>query len=100
MIKHVILWQLKDELSNEEKQKVAQNIKESLEALVGKVPGLTEVIVNIHPLSSSNADVMLDSTVESEEALKNYQTHPDHVAAADTYVRPYIKNRVCMDYEI
>lgn len=100
MIKHVILWQLKDELNNEEKQKVAQNIKESLEALVGKVPGLTEVTVNIHPLSTSNADVMLDSTVESEEALKNYQTHPDHVAAADTYVRPYIKNRVCMDYEI
>lgn len=99
MIKHVILWQLKDELSSEDKKKVAQNIKESLEALVGKVPGLTEVTVNIYPLSSSNADVMLDSTVESEEALKNYQSHPDHVAAADTYVRPYVKSRVCMDYE-
>lgn len=48
MIKHVILWQLKDELGKEEKQKVAQDIKESLEALVGKVPGLKEVIVNIH----------------------------------------------------
>lgn len=100
MIKHVILWQLKDELSSEDKKKVAQNIKESLEALVGKVPGLTEVTVNIYPLSSSNADVMLDSTVESEEALKNYQSHPDHVAAADTYVRPYVKSRVCMDYEV
>lgn len=100
MLKHVILWQLKDELSSEDKKKVAQNIKESLEALVGKVPGLTEVTVNIYPLSSSNADVMLDSTVESEEALKNYQSHPDHVAAADTYVRPYVKSRVCMDYEV
>lgn len=100
MIKHVILWQLKDELSSGDKKKVSQDIKESLEALVGKVPGLTEVTVNIHPLATSNADVMLDSTVESEEALKNYQNHPDHVAAADTYVRPYIKNRVCMDYEI
>ena len=41
-----------------------------------------------------------DSTLESEEALKAYATHPEHVAVADTYVRPYTVSRTCIDYEI
>ena len=43
---------------------------------------------------------MLDSTFESEEALKGYAVHPKHVAIADCKVRPYTANRVCMDYEV
>ena len=89
MVKHIILWKLKDELSSEEKISVIKNIKEQLESLDGKIPGLTEIIVRTEPLASSNADVMLDSTLESEDALKGYQSHPEHVKVADTYVRPY-----------
>lgn len=100
MVKHIILWKLKDELSSEEKTSVIKNIKEQLESLAGKIPGLTEIIVRTEPLASSNAEVMLDSTLESEEALKGYQTHPEHVKVADTYVRPYTEVRMCMDYEI
>jgi len=99
MVKHIILWKLKESLSPEEKASVKQNMKEQLESLAGKVPGLTEIIVRINPLDSSNAEVMLDSTLESEDALKGYQTHPEHVKVADTYVRPYTEVRICMDYE-
>ena len=45
MVKHMILWQLKDELSAEEKAAVKAGIKEGLEALAGKIPGLTEIKV-------------------------------------------------------
>ncbi len=100
MIKHVILWKLKDELTQEEKVKVVKDIKVNLEALVGKVPGLVSLQINNEPLASSNADVMLDSVLESEEALKGYQTHPDHVAAANNFVRPYTEVRLCMDYSV
>ena len=100
MVKHIILWKLKDELSSEEKISVIKNIKEQLESLDGKIPGLTEIIVRTKPLASSNADVMLDSTLESEDALKGYQSHPEHVKVADTYVRPYTEVRMCMDYEL
>lgn len=100
MIHHVILWKLKEDLVGEEKEKVAEGIKKNLEGLVGKVPGLRSVSVIISPLASSNADVMLDSVLESEEALKGYQTHPAHVEVADTYVRPYTQVRMCMDYEM
>lgn len=100
MVKHVILWKLRETLSETEQAEVKAGIKENLEALVGKVPGLVNLAIVINGLESSNADVMLDSELESVEALKGYQTHPDHVAAADTYVRPYTEVRMCMDYEI
>ena len=100
MVKHIILWQLKDELSDAEKATVKAGIKEGLEGLVGKVPGLLEVHVNINGLPSSNADLMLDTTFESAEALKGYSKHPAHVAVADSKVRPYYKSRVCLDYEV
>lgn len=101
MVKHIILWTLNPELSADEKASVKAGIKAGLEGLVGKVPGLVEVKVNIDGrLDSSTADVMLDSTLESPEALKAYATHPDHVAVANTKVRPYTVQRSCLDFEL
>lgn len=100
MVKHVILWQLKDELTAEEKKLVKNRIKEGLENLAGKIPGLLEIKVNIEPLAGSNADVMLDSMFEDEASLKGYAVHPEHVKVADEKVRPYTRTRVCMDYNI
>lgn len=100
MVKHIILWQLKDELSAEEKVKVKKGIKEGLESLAGKIPGLVEIKVQTEGLVSSNAEVMLDSTFEDESALKGYAIHPEHVAVADGKVRPYTKTRMCLDYEV
>lgn len=99
MVKHVILWKLKEELQGEEKAKVVAGIKEHLEALNGKIPGMISISVQATELlASSNADVMLDSSFESEEALKGYAVHPAHVAVADTYVRPFTQTRLCLDY--
>ena len=86
--------------SAEEKAAVKAGIKEGLESLSGKIPGLVDIHVNIDALPSSNADLMLDTTFESAEALKGYSTHPAHVAVANSKVRPYYKNRVCLDYEV
>ncbi|MDO5154686.1 MAG: Dabb family protein [Eubacteriales bacterium] len=98
MVKHVILWTLRDDFSAEEKELIKASIKEGLEGLQGKIPGLVEIKVNTNGLASSNADVMLDSTFESEEALKGYAVHPEHVAVADGKVRPYTATRTCLDY--
>ena len=101
MVKHIILWRLKEELQGEELEQVKQGIKEHLEGLQGQIPGLTEIRVNTVRLpSSKNADLMLDSTFESAEALKGYSVHPVHVAVADTYVRPFTAYRSCFDYEV
>lgn len=101
MIKHIILWKLKEECSvSGKKEEVLAGIKKNLEALAGVVPGLVEIKVNCeNVLAGSTADVMLDSTLESAEALKGYAVHPAHTAAADTFVRPFTEVRLCLDYE-
>ncbi len=99
MVKHIILWTLKEEFTAEEKKVIKQGIKEGLEGLQGIIPGLIEIKVNIGRLDSSNADLMLDSTFESVEALKAYAVHPAHVEVADTKVRPYTMLRSCLDFE-
>lgn len=96
-VRHVILWTLKEEYNNAE---IKAGIKSGLEGLKGKIPGLIEINVITERLTSSNADVMLDSYFENAESLKGYSVHPEHVAVADTYVRPYTATRTCMDYEV
>ena len=100
MVKHIILWTLK-EMSESEKESVKAGIKEGLEGLKGKIPGLVDIKVNTSGrLASSTADLMLDSTFESEEALKGYSKHPEHVAVADSKVRSFTASRACLDFEI
>ena len=101
MVKHIILWKLRSELSAEEKQARALEIKRGLEGLQGVVPGLLAISVQATGrLASSNADIMLDSTLESEDALKGYAVHPAHLAVANGLVRPYTEVRMCLDYEV
>ena len=99
MVRHVILWKIKDEYTEEQKKEIKEKAKINLEALVGKVPGLTKLTIQTDSLSSSNADLMLDSELVDEASLKGYAVHPDHVYVADNYVRPFMQTRLCLDFE-
>ncbi len=100
MVKHIILWTLK-EMGGAEKEQVKAGIKAGLEGLRGRIPGLVDIkVVTEGRLDSSTADVMLDSTFESSEALKGYARHPEHVAVADSKVRPFTASRACLDFEL
>ena len=98
MIKHIILWQLKDDIK--EKDLIIKNIKTNLESLQGKIDGLLNIKVNTNPLDTSNVDLMLECEFENIDSLKLYSKSKEHNEVADKYVRPYYKNRYCMDYEI
>ena len=56
MVKHIILWTLKEEFSGEEKETIKQGIKEGLEGLSGQIPGLLEISVRTDCLPSSTVD--------------------------------------------
>ena len=98
MVRHVIVWTLKDEYSDSEKEEIKAGIKAGLEGLLGKIPGLIEIKVYTDGLESSSGDAMLDSLFESGEALKDYSSNPAHVEVATTKVRPYVKVRSSFDY--
>lgn len=99
MVRHVIVWTIKDEYSDSEKTEIKAGIKEGLEGLSGKIPGLISIKVNTEGLESSSSDAMLDSLFENEEALKNYSSNPLHVEVATTKVRPFMKIRSSFDYK-
>ena len=94
----MIIWKFKDELEN--KAERAQEIKVALEGLVGKIEGLKEMHILTEKLPSSSGDLMMDSTFESNEALKNYQKSPLHQEVANGLVRPSMQARLSLDYEI
>ncbi len=98
MIKHIILWRLDDKLSESEKNNVKQNAKKELEALVGVIPGLISMSIQVDSVETSSADMMLDSTFESIESLRLYKDHPEHIRVANGFVRPYTVQRLCLDF--
>lgn len=97
MVKHVILWKLKEDLPADKIPQIKAEVKAGLEGLIDKIPGIVAITVHTNPLPQSNADLMLDSTFESEAALANYQTHPEHIKVA-TFVRANVGSRTCMDF--
>jgi len=78
MIRHIVMWKLKGP-SPEEKRRQAEQAREALLGMLGKVPGLTQIEVGIGAVSGEQeADLVLSSTHESWQALSDYQEHPAH----------------------
>ena len=100
LVKHIILWTLKDEYTEAQKKEIRAGIKEGLEGLKGQIPGMLDISVRTDYLPTSTVDVMLDTTFEDADALAAYAKNPKHVAVADTKVRPFTANRACMDFEV
>lgn len=95
MVRHCILWKI----DSADTYAVKKDAKKALEGLVGKIDGLLSLRILTCPIEGSSADMMLDSTFESHEALELYKKHPLHIKAADTYVRPFAKVRLSFDFE-
>ena len=99
MVKHVIIWNLKEGFSDEEKATIKKNAKQNLEALLGKIDGLVDIKIQTEFLPTSTGDMMLDSTFVNFDALKAYAVHPLHQDVANKYVRPFTASRSCVDFE-
>ena len=98
MVKHIVLWNFVESLSETEKAEAGAKMKTLLEPIRELVPGAVEIQVLQNQLSSSNREIALISTFETLDALAAYQSHPAHVEAGK-YVRSVTCNRACMDYE-
>ncbi|MGN0447628.1 MAG: Dabb family protein [Acutalibacteraceae bacterium] len=98
MIKHVIIWKIKEEIND--KDAVKANVKKELEALQGQIEGLLKMEILVEGFESSSGDLMMDSLFESEQALKAYQKHPLHQGVANSFVRPNMCQRLSFDFEV
>lgn len=98
MVKHIIIWNFKEDMPAAERAAAAEKIKSGLEGLIEKIDGLVEISVKTMPLKSSNGDLMLDSSFVDEDALIDYQQNPEHLKVAQ-FVRSVVGSRKCFDFE-
>lgn len=97
MVKHIILWKLRDDIPPEERAAVTAEAKKRLEALNLQIPGMYYITVRTEGLDSSSADMMLESLFTGADALAAYQKNPLHLEAAG-YVRSVVGTRLCFDF--
>lgn len=98
MVKHVIIWKLKDGIAN--KAEIMRQIKSRLEGLAGRIDGLEKMCILTEKLPSSSGDLMMDSLFTNDESLQNYQKNPLHREIADGIVRPNVEIRLSFDFEV
>ncbi len=100
MIKHIVMWQLKEHAEGHDKGANAARMKELLTACSGIVPGMLKLEVALaQPGLDCTYDVVMYTEFASREALDAYQNHPQHVALKP-FVAAVRSARQCMDYEV
>jgi hypothetical protein len=98
MVKHIVLFKLKEELPATEKQAVMNQFKEAIEALPAKISVIRKIEVGLNVNPAEAWDIALYSEFDSLEDVKTYAAHPDHVAAGKLLADVKL-NRACVDYE-
>lgn len=98
MVKHIVLFKLKESLSQEEKQKVMTSFKNAIEALPATIGYIRKIHVGLNINADEKWDICLDSEFDSLEDVRNYAIHPAHVAAA-SIIKEAKQDRACTDYE-
>jgi DNA phosphorothioation-dependent restriction protein DptG len=99
VIKHIVMWRLKEEARGNTRSANAELVKEKLEALAGRIPGLLRIEAGLDfSRTESSADVVLYSEFESRKALADYQVHPEHEAVKE-FIGDVTAERWVVDYE-
>lgn len=98
MVKHIVLFKLKETGNLQEKIGVMQQFKDAIESLPKTISIIRKIEVGININSNETWDLALYSEFDSLDDVKLYAAHPDHIAAA-SIIADYKENRSCVDYE-
>lgn len=98
MVKHIVMWNFREDFPEDKKEALAKEADKRLKALVGQIKGLRFAEMKWNQLPGSNRDLMLVSDLDTPEDLDAYQVHPLHVAVATEVIKPATCDRACFDY--
>lgn len=100
MVKHIVMWNLKESAEGRSKDENLQEMKARLEGLKDKIGEIKFLEVGINFNETGDAfDMVLYTEFENREALDIYQNHPEHIRVRD-FVRGVRLERKVVDYEI
>jgi hypothetical protein len=98
MLRHIVLWKLKETAGGRPKNENAQELKKRLEALNGLIPGLVELKVGFDFRSPPPSfEICLNTLFRDEKGLENYQQHPEHIKVVK-FVKEITVERAAVDY--
>lgn len=100
MIRHIVMFKMKEFQTPAEKQAKMQEIKDKLEALIDKIDVLKMIRVDFNCNPAETWDIILTSELSTLEDVHTYATHPEHVAVAKGIIAPVCTGRACVDYEV
>ncbi|MBY6996694.1 Dabb family protein [Clostridium botulinum] len=99
MIKHIVMWKLKEFAEGKSKLENANIIKINLEDLKHRIDEVKLIEVGVNINNSQQAyDVVLYSEFDNLEDLNSYQNHPDHVKVGE-FINKVKEDRIVTDYE-
>ena len=98
MVKHIVLFKLKESLSTEEKRDIACRFKQAIEALPSSIPFIRKIFVGFNINPNEQWDICLESEFDTLNDVEKYSVHPSHLAAA-AILKDYKKECACTDYE-
>lgn len=100
MIRHIVMWKLKDFAEGCSREENARKIKEMLEGLIGEVDQIGSLEVGINFNTSDMAyDAVLISEFENAQKLEEYKKHPEHVKVSE-FVAKVRVGRAVVDYQV
>ena len=100
MIKHIVIWDLKDNAEGKNRSENALLLKSALMGLRGHIPEILELEVGIQSLpGAAFSDVVLVSSFKSQADLEIYQKHPEHQKVV-SFVKKIVSDRRAVDYEV
>jgi hypothetical protein len=99
MIKHIVLFKLKDEVPQDEKIRLTAKFKEAIENLPTKIPYIRNIEVGFTITPGENWHIALYSEFDTFEDVKRYAIHPEHLAAGKI-IAGIKENRACVDYQL
>ena len=100
MVKHIVVWRLRNDLTAAARESALQRIKRGFEALAGKIPGLKTIEIGIDYGQGTDAsDLVLYSEFESRAALAGYESHAEHLALVPM-VRAVRTEKRVVDYDV
>lgn len=99
MVKHIVLFKLKNDILEETCRTAALHFKEAIEALPTKIDVIRNIEVGLNINPGETWTIALYSEFDTLDDVRAYATHPDHVAAGKLLAEVR-ESRACVDYEI
>ncbi len=99
MVKHIVLFKIKDDIQADDKQVIMTTFRDDILALRNIISCIKDINVGFNINPDEQWDICLDSTFETLDDVRYYSKHPQHVMAAGK-LKPHLCGRSCVDFEI